>query len=583
MAFRPLEPRWHPDPFDRHEHRFWDGTAWTSRVADNGIEDVDPAPATGAAPPAFRQPEEPVEPQPAPRPTEPVAAAGPFNFADHELDDEPPEAVDLDRLDGGGRKGSAILGALAVLAVLGLGAFLLFSRDDTEPAEVADLGEVPTTTGAVSTDFPTAAEQQIIDRLPGGFRCQRASASDAASAGEASVECSSVQSPPDAIVAHLFGDRSASEAFLDSAVAENGVAHVPASDCGGPNTGLWSGGDFSGRIVCFSSSDSASLAWTVGAEPVVNVASGADPSELFAWWQTSAVPGPVEILQPFPTSAEATSLAKLPASLAASCSRFIGEITEGASASFECRPASGADVVYIDTFADDFDVVAFYDAFDLPRADKGGCRVGVRGNNSYSIDGTDVGRVACYVKDGRTWVHWFDGATGVVGQANFADSDVTQPFTWWASEAVPGAVENRTFDRAEERVLKSVAAELEASCVAEPVNADNDRWSAKLRCAPGDEGVLAVTYFAFQTKRKANNEYAARQGDIETDSGNCVAGAVPSEGLWQAGARSGRQLCQVLDGVAQIFELDPDGKTAVLVVAENADIDLLASWLDTHR
>lgn len=33
---------WHPDPSGRHELRYWDGTAWTSHVFDNGVQSVDP-------------------------------------------------------------------------------------------------------------------------------------------------------------------------------------------------------------------------------------------------------------------------------------------------------------------------------------------------------------------------------------------------------------------------------------------------------------------------------------------------------------------------------------------------------------
>jgi hypothetical protein len=39
---------WYPDPAMRHQARFWDGFKWTERVADNGIEGIDPVP--GAAP-----------------------------------------------------------------------------------------------------------------------------------------------------------------------------------------------------------------------------------------------------------------------------------------------------------------------------------------------------------------------------------------------------------------------------------------------------------------------------------------------------------------------------------------------------
>src|SRR5947207_3037271 len=37
---------WYPDPALRHQARFWDGSKWTERVADNGVEGSDPVPGT---------------------------------------------------------------------------------------------------------------------------------------------------------------------------------------------------------------------------------------------------------------------------------------------------------------------------------------------------------------------------------------------------------------------------------------------------------------------------------------------------------------------------------------------------------
>ncbi|NOY55154.1 MAG: DUF2510 domain-containing protein [Actinobacteria bacterium] len=35
-------PDWYPDPAKRHEHRYWNGSAWTDQVADAGTQSVDP-------------------------------------------------------------------------------------------------------------------------------------------------------------------------------------------------------------------------------------------------------------------------------------------------------------------------------------------------------------------------------------------------------------------------------------------------------------------------------------------------------------------------------------------------------------
>jgi hypothetical protein len=40
-------PGWHPDPYRRHELRWWDGTTWTEHVSDQGVASVD---AVGSAP-----------------------------------------------------------------------------------------------------------------------------------------------------------------------------------------------------------------------------------------------------------------------------------------------------------------------------------------------------------------------------------------------------------------------------------------------------------------------------------------------------------------------------------------------------
>lgn len=38
-------PQWFPDPFGRHQHRYWDGSRWSENAADGGVACVDPVPA----------------------------------------------------------------------------------------------------------------------------------------------------------------------------------------------------------------------------------------------------------------------------------------------------------------------------------------------------------------------------------------------------------------------------------------------------------------------------------------------------------------------------------------------------------
>ncbi|MFN8021474.1 MAG: phospholipid scramblase-related protein [Acidimicrobiales bacterium] len=48
-------PNWYPDPTGRHEHRYWDGNAWTDHVSDRGVTGTDPV--QGSAP-AQQQPQQ---------------------------------------------------------------------------------------------------------------------------------------------------------------------------------------------------------------------------------------------------------------------------------------------------------------------------------------------------------------------------------------------------------------------------------------------------------------------------------------------------------------------------------------------
>jgi hypothetical protein len=40
-------PAWYGDPTGRHDHRWWDGEAWTAHVADAGVASRDEIPAAG--------------------------------------------------------------------------------------------------------------------------------------------------------------------------------------------------------------------------------------------------------------------------------------------------------------------------------------------------------------------------------------------------------------------------------------------------------------------------------------------------------------------------------------------------------
>src|SRR3954447_5100734 len=41
---------WYPDPFGRHEFRYWDGGQWTPHVTSRGRQEIDPPVPVGASP-----------------------------------------------------------------------------------------------------------------------------------------------------------------------------------------------------------------------------------------------------------------------------------------------------------------------------------------------------------------------------------------------------------------------------------------------------------------------------------------------------------------------------------------------------
>ncbi len=47
-------PGWYPDPFGRHDKRYYDGAVWTDRVTSHGRESVDPATGEGRIPTVSR-------------------------------------------------------------------------------------------------------------------------------------------------------------------------------------------------------------------------------------------------------------------------------------------------------------------------------------------------------------------------------------------------------------------------------------------------------------------------------------------------------------------------------------------------
>ena len=162
-------PGWHPDPFRRHELRWWDGTTWSEHVSDQGRAGID---AVGAArvtdagagwlPPTIQQPTTPPSPSWAPGATLPQPTV-----------QQPAIAAPA----GGPRRSSAVpwvIGGLFVALLVGGGALLALrggSDDDSSSMStlLPDTSVAPSTTGPFvlpTTSSPPTTTEPVGTTAP---------------------------------------------------------------------------------------------------------------------------------------------------------------------------------------------------------------------------------------------------------------------------------------------------------------------------------------------------------------------------------------------------------------------------------
>jgi actin-like ATPase involved in cell morphogenesis len=94
---------WHHDPTGRHQHRYWDGAAWTADVSDAGVAAIDPMGSPGAA----FAPSTPTEQAPTAS-GPPVPPQGPF----------PGAAASPPAGKGSSRRAPILVGAAVVAVIL---------------------------------------------------------------------------------------------------------------------------------------------------------------------------------------------------------------------------------------------------------------------------------------------------------------------------------------------------------------------------------------------------------------------------------------------------------------------------------
>lgn len=130
-------PSWQPDPFHRHELRWWDGERWTDQVSDHGVVGLDPHWAPPVVPPTI--------------------------------------AVAATRPSPGRTRTYVAAAAVVAVATLVLGGVVLLGADDAAaPATTASSTVAPssttsstTTTVAPTTTLPTFTDDDLMAAMPG--------------------------------------------------------------------------------------------------------------------------------------------------------------------------------------------------------------------------------------------------------------------------------------------------------------------------------------------------------------------------------------------------------------------------------
>lgn len=167
---------WQPDPYGRHQYRWWDGSEWTDQVSDDGNVTSDPPDGAGAAatpgaegggtdgaPPAGDVPQEPAPTQVgwgAPDATTSMPAAGPAATSSTTTTTTEPKK-------SSSNVPAFILGGVLLLALIGAGAWLLLSGDDDERSREDLIAAVRDDLDLTGSEATCVVDELGEDRLDG--------------------------------------------------------------------------------------------------------------------------------------------------------------------------------------------------------------------------------------------------------------------------------------------------------------------------------------------------------------------------------------------------------------------------------
>jgi len=179
---------WQPDPTGRHEHRYWDGNAWTDHVADGGVSSTDPydaagagagdataatpaptsgwdapppAPETGAGDPTVAE-TAPISAVPPPDPTTAWGATS----AMPPVPGPGPASTPAPAGSGGGNKTPLIIGGIVAIIAVVAGLFFFLGGDDDDKEDVrARLAAQIAAEGEFTEREPECLADKLVDEL----------------------------------------------------------------------------------------------------------------------------------------------------------------------------------------------------------------------------------------------------------------------------------------------------------------------------------------------------------------------------------------------------------------------------------
>ncbi|MQA77342.1 MAG: protein kinase [Streptosporangiales bacterium] len=220
---------------------------------------------------------------------------------------------------------------------------------------------------------------------------------------------------------------------------------------------------------------------------------------------------------------QTTDLARIPAALRGDCRAATTAMT-GAASALSCPDDAGRTAVTSLFTAGSTASRAYRRAVAASGVGRsqGDCVRGTQGEHRYPATGPPVGRVLCYVRDGRAVVVWIDDEARTVSRAEASDATaLRRAWTGWTGT-------DRAFPSADERALVDVAAGID--CV-RAATADLDAFpaaTAAVTCVPRGSGARSVTYYRFASRPVLRDSFSDRVQAAGADSGaRCAEGDAP--------------------------------------------------------